>query len=196
MAAPDHEKPAARLIDAAASGEERAAAELLPLVYHELRELAGSYLRKSPPGHTLQPTALVHEAYLRLVGQAPPGFAGRAHFFFAAARAMRDILVEHARQKLSLKKGGGRQRIDLTQVTVATEIPPAEMVALSEVLDRLERTDPRKHRMVMLRYFAGLTTDETAALLGVTARTVERDWRYARAWLHRELSADPSRGPP
>jgi RNA polymerase sigma factor (TIGR02999 family) len=188
MSAAPSDHPVTQLLQAAAGGEGRASAELLPLVYDELRRLADSQLRKAPPGHTLQPTALVHEAYLRLVGSADPGWQGRGHFFFAAARAMHDILVEHARRKLSLKRGGGRKRMDPSQVTLAVEVPPDEMLALSESLQRLEKREPRKHQIVLLRFFAGMTNEEAAEMLGVTTRTVERDWRFARAWLHRELA--------
>ena len=187
MSAVEPNKPVTQLLQAAAGGQDQAAAELLPLVYGELRRLAEAQLQKSPPGHTLQPTALVHEAYLRLVGSVDPGWEGRGHFFFAAARAMRDILVEHARQKLSLKRGGGRKRLDPSQVTLAVEVPPDEMLALAESLERLEKTEPRKHQIVLLRFFAGMTNEETAEMLAVTTRTVERDWRFARAWLHQEL---------
>ena len=188
------DKPVTQLLQAAANGEDRAAAELLPLVYEELRRLADSQLRRSPPGHTLQPTALVHEAYLRLVGGVDPGWQGRGHFFFAAARAMQNILVEHARQKLSLKRGGGRKRLDPSQVTLAVEVPPDEMLALSESLERLDEREPRKHQIVLLRFFAGMTHEEIAEMLGVTTRTVKRDWRFARTWLLRELrrAAEPS----
>ena len=188
MSAVESNKPVTQLLQAAAGGEEQAAAELLPLVYDELRRLAEAQLRKGPPGHTLQPTALVHEAYLRLVGGVDPGWEGRAHFFFAAARAMHDILVEHARKKLSLKRGGGRKRLDPSQVTLAVEAPAEEMLALSEALGRLEKSEPRKHQIVLLRFFAGMTNEETAEMLAVTTRTVERDWRFARAWLHQELA--------
>src|SRR5215468_2176310 len=194
MASQLPDKPVTQLLQAAASGEDRAAAELLPLVYEELRRLADSQLRKSPRGHTLQPTALVHEAYLRLVGGVDPGWQGRGHFFFAAARAMQNILVEHARQKLSLKRGGGRKRLDPSQVTLAVEVPPDELLALSESLGRLEEREPRKHQIVLLRFFAGMTHEEIAEVLGVTTRTVKRDWRFARTWLLRELrrAAEPS----
>lgn len=177
-----------QLLQAAAGGQDQAAAELLPLVYEELRRLADSQLRKGLPGHTLQPTALVHEAYLRLVGSLDPGWESRAQFFYAAARSMHNILVDHARQKLSLKRGGGFKRLDPSQVTLAVEVPPDEMLALSEGLQRLEQLEPRMHQMVLLRFFAGMTNEETAEMLGVTTRTVERDWRFAKAWLHQELS--------
>jgi len=171
-----------RLLDAAAAGEPRAAAELLPLVYAELRRLAAARLSTEKPGQTLEPTALVHEAYLRLVGAAEPrAYRDRGHFFAAAATAMRRILVDQARRKLSDKRGGGRHRQELEDV--AAPAPDDELLALNDALDRLAAEDPLKARLVELRYFAGLTTDQAAAALGISPRTADRHWSYARAWL-------------
>lgn len=163
------------------------AASLLPQVYRELRALAESRLRRLPPGQTLQPTALVHEAYMRLVGSADPGWNGRGHFFGAAARAMRNILVDEARRKGAEKRGGGRLRVDLPDSALAAITRHADMLELDEALERLEQIDERKGSVVMLRVFCGLTIDQTAMALGLSAATVERDWAYAKAWLHREL---------
>lgn len=183
-------KPATRLLRAAVEGDPRAAQDLLPLVYDELRTLARARLRKVPPGQTLQPTALVHEAYLRVVGSEDPGWDGRGHFFAAAAQAMRDILVEHARRKLAKKRGGDRRRVPSDQAEPTFEPPSEDVLAVDEAVKRLEQDDPRKGQIVNLRYFARLTTVETAQALGVSVGTVEREWRYIRAWLHRELAAD------
>jgi RNA polymerase sigma factor (TIGR02999 family) len=145
-------------------------------------------LAKTPPGNTLQPTALVHEAYLRLVGSGDPGWQGRKHFFGAAAQAMRDILVEQARRKARIKHGGGRVRLELNHIDAPAAPQPEEVVAVDEVLGKLEKEDPRAAQVVVLRYFGGLTEPEAAAVLGVSESTVVRDWRYARTWLFRELS--------
>jgi RNA polymerase sigma factor (TIGR02999 family) len=185
------------LLQALARGEPNAAAELLPLVYAELRRLADSWMAKTPPGQTLQPTALVHEAYLRLVGGVELSWENRGHFFFAAARAMRDILVERARQKAAVRHGGGARRLDLDQLELAIDTPPDELLALEEALARLERDDARKHRIVMLRFYAGLTMEEIAQVLCSSRPTVDREWRYIRARLHRELAghgAEPPEG--
>lgn len=172
-----------------ADARARPIAELLPLVYDELRRLADQHMACEPPGQTLQPTALVHEVYLRLAGQLGSDWQNRAHFFAAAAEAMRRILVERARRHGRLKRGGGRERVPLVDVPD----PPAEvdvdLVALDEALGRLETLDPRKAQIVNLRYFAGRTIEETAEVLGVSAATVKSEWKYAKAWLHRELTA-------
>lgn len=173
--------------DAAGGAGAIPAASLLPQVYRELRALAESRLRRLPPGQTLQPTALVHEAYMRLVGSADPGWNGRGHFFGAAARAMRNILVDEARRKGAEKRGGGRLRVDLPDSALAAITRHADMLELDEALERLEQIDERKGSVVMLRVFCGLTIDQTAMALGLSAATVERDWAYAKAWLHREL---------
>ncbi len=184
----DDTKPVTRVLRAAVQGDPRAAEELLPLVYDELRTLARARLRKIPPGQTLQPTALVHEAYMRVVGTDDPGWDGRGHFFGAAARAMRDILVEYARRKMAKKRGGDRHRVPAEQAEPAFEPPSEDVLAVDEAVRRLERDDARKGQIVNLRYFARLTTAETAEALGVSVGTIEREWRYIRAWLQRELT--------
>jgi RNA polymerase sigma factor (TIGR02999 family) len=175
-----------RILTAAQAGDPQAAEQLLPLVYDELRRLAAARLAGEKPGQTLQPTALVHEAYLRLVGIAE--FASRGHFFAAAAEAMRRILVDSARRKLTEKHGGGRQRVDMELALVAAELPPAELLALDEVLAQFKEQDRQAAQIVELHCFAGLTIEEAAAALGISERTAYRDWSYARAWLFRRLS--------
>ena len=167
---------------------DRISEDVFPLVYDELRRLAQAKLAKLSPGNTLQPTALVHEAYLRLLSKAPADWTNPQHFFFVAARAMHDILVEHARQKASIKRGGGRSRVDLENFTVAYETRPDEMLALAEALSALQQHDARKHQLVMLRFFAGCTSEQAAVAMGLSPQTVNRDWNYARAWLHKRLS--------
>jgi RNA polymerase sigma factor (TIGR02999 family) len=160
---------------------------LLPLVYDELRRVARAQLEALPPGQTLQPTALVHEAYLRLVGKELT-WDGPAHFFFTAARAMHDILVERARQKASLKGGGGWVRLDLNRLVLPCDAPSEQILALSEAMSELERAHPRKHQVAFLRFFAGCTHEETAAALGLSPGTVAREWLFARAWLYERLA--------
>ncbi|MFH1999601.1 MAG: sigma-70 family RNA polymerase sigma factor [Planctomycetota bacterium] len=184
-------KPVTRLLQEAAGDDPAAAESLLPRVYDELRMLARSRLRKLPPGQTLQPTALVHEAYLRVVRKQDPGWDGKGHFFAAAAQAMRDILVEQARRKTSLKRGGDRSRVDNDEVEPMARIPSDDVLAVDEAVKRLEEEDPRKGRIVNLRYFARLTAKETAQALNISVGTVEREWRYIRAWLECELKPDP-----
>jgi RNA polymerase sigma factor (TIGR02999 family) len=181
------------LLSSAAHGDRRAAADLLPLVYDELRQLARVRMAAEAPGRTLQPTALVHEAYLRVVGSTDPGWDSRGHFFAAAALAMRRILVEQARGRARTKRGGGLQRVRMDDVQLTIEQPSDDVVALDEVLQRLEAEDPRKGQIVNLRYFAGLTAAATADVLGVSVGTIEREWRYIRRWLHMQLRA-PQRG--
>ena len=174
-----------RLLDAA-DGDPRAAAEILPLVYDELRRLAARKLAGEKPGQTLQPTALVHEAYLRLVGGGEPrSYRNRGHFFAAAAAAMRRILVDAARRKLTRKRGGGLDRHTLDGV--AAPEPDEEMLALDEALARLAAADPVKARLVELRYFAGLTGEQAAEALGISPTTADRYWSYARAWLQTQV---------
>jgi RNA polymerase sigma factor (TIGR02999 family) len=179
-----------QLLDAAAAGDPRAAADLLPLVYDELRKLAAARMAAEAPGHTLQPTALVHEAYLRLVGSgADQSWDSRGHFFAAAAESMRSILVEKARRKRRLRHGGGRQKqpLDDNEPVIAAPVDEIDLIALSEALDRLEAASPRRARLVKLRYFAGLTLPEVARMLGISRSTAEADWTYAKAWLKREM---------
>ena len=177
-----------QLLAAAGAGKARAADELLPLVYDELRVLAGRQLAAEPRGQTLQPTALVHEAYLRLVRGEPAAWENRGHFYSAAARAMRRILIERARKRAAARHGGGRRRVTLSEVASEEATDPLDLLALDEALSRLERRDPRMSEIVMLRYFAGLGVEDTAAALGVSVRTVKRDWAVARAWLFEEMS--------
>jgi len=173
-----------------ADGLDRAEAldRLLPLVYDELRALARARLRAERPGHTLQATALVHEAYLRLVGEESPPWGGRAHFFHAAAEAMRRILIEHARSRGRVKRGGGRVRVDLEDDHVAEWPDPDELLAVDEAIRRLEEVDGRAADVVRLRYFAGLSVEETAGALQLSERTVMREWAYAKAWLKDALA--------
>lgn len=172
-------------------GDPLAAEQLLPLVYEDLRRLAASELRNEPTGHTLQPTALVHEAYLRLVNQRDePQWNHRGHFYAAAATAMRRILVESARSKKTLKRGGNRERVPMDESQVlATESQP-DVLALDEALVRLEKERPDLAQLVSLRYFAGLTMEQSAKALGVSLRTTERNWTYVRAWLLEVLQED------
>jgi RNA polymerase sigma factor (TIGR02999 family) len=172
------------------NGDPAAADRLLPLVYNQLRRLAEAKLAKEQPGQTLQATALVHEAYLRLVkpGQAPD-WNGRGHFFAAAAEAMRRILIENARSKLSEKRGGHLRRVELDP-DVAESDRPRRLVALDEALRRLEEIDPQKAAIVKLRFFAGLSGQEAASALGISSTTADRYWAYARAWLQREMGAE------
>lgn len=180
-------KSVTQILQSMAVGDKEAQAKLLPLVYAELRRLAKFYLGKLPPGQTLQPTALVHEAYLKLFDATNLSWESRGHFFTAAARAMRNILVDQARRKAALKRGGDRHRVDADPSDLPIESPAEDILALHEALERLERDDPRKAQIVMLRFFVQLTGEEIAELLGVTTRTVERDWRYCVARLHRDL---------
>jgi RNA polymerase sigma factor (TIGR02999 family) len=176
------------LLDAAAGGDPKAAAELLPLVYDELHKLAAARMAAEKPGQTLQATALVHEAFLRLVGEgAPPGWNGRGHFFAAAAEAMRRILVETARRKGRLRHGGGRVRLGLEQLDPAGDQADDRLLAVDEALDGLAAEDPAAAEVVKLRFFAGLTAEEAAAALGISLRTANRHWAYARAWLFHRL---------
>jgi RNA polymerase sigma factor (TIGR02999 family) len=176
------------ILGAIAAGDPRAADELLPLVYETLRGLARSHLAHEPPGQTLQPTALVHEAYLRLVGNGDVGWQGRRHFFGAAARAMRQILVDRARRRAALKHGAGRRAAPLREEALVVEPESVDLLALDEALERLGARDERWREIVELRYFAGLSLEETAATLGLSLTTVKEEWSYARAWLHREIS--------
>ena len=182
------ESKASAVFQAAQAGDRQAAADLLPLVYAELHELARARLARKAPGQTLQPTALVHEAYLRIAGDSKVTWEGQQHFFFAAARAMRDILVEQARRKAGLKRGGGRRREELDEACAVLEPPSDDVLAVHEALAELEARDPLKGQIVLLRYFTGLTMDETAEVLGMAERTLDRHWRYIRAWLMKRLS--------
>jgi RNA polymerase sigma factor (TIGR02999 family) len=176
-----------RILAAMRKGDNRAADELLVAVYDELRRLASSKLARERPGQTLQATALVHEAYLRLVGAELANWENRGHFFAAAAEAMRRILVERARRKARLKHGGGRQRFELNEADAIILPSPIDLLALDEALEKLAREDPVKAKLVKLRYFAGLTVEQAGKILGVSRATADRYWTYARAWLYREI---------
>jgi len=181
-------KPLTQLLDAVAHGDDNAQNRLWSLVYDELRLMARQQMAGEAPGHVLQPTALVHQAYFRLFGSGNGHFENRRHFFAAAARAMRQILIEDARSRGSLKRGGG---VRLRELDDGIDVPghdPTELLAVHEALERLEKEDARKGDVVNMRYFTGLTVKETAEALGVSERTVNFEWRFARAWLHRELS--------
>ena len=176
-----------RMLDAMQQGDPKAAENLLAVVYDELRKLAAHKMAGEAVGHTLQPTALVHEAWLRLLGSSQAGWESRAHFFGAAAEAMRRILVEHARRKLALKRGCGAERVELTESALVVSAPPDELLSVHEALDKLAREDPPAAELVKLRYFVGMTMDEAASALGLPKRTAEDLWTYARVWLHREI---------
>lgn len=179
-----------RLLNALQQGDSAAADELLPLVYAELRRVAALKMAHERPGQTLQPTALVHEAWLRLGDGV---FANRAHFFSAAAEAMRRILVERARRKHRQKRGGGAEHVDIDEIEIAAPVADdEELLAVHEALDRLATDDARKAELVKLRYFVGLSFEEAAEILGVSVPTAHRDWAYARAWLHQEITAGRS----
>ncbi|HUO74222.1 MAG TPA: sigma-70 family RNA polymerase sigma factor [Solirubrobacteraceae bacterium] len=180
--------PVTQLLVRCRDGDRAALDELLPLVYGELRRIAQSHLRRERAGHTLQSTALVHEAYLRLIGATRPGWQDRAHFFGIAANAMRQILVDHARARAAAKRGSGAERLELTESMSAGGEPEVDVLALDEALGRLAALDRVQARIVELRFFAGLTIDECAEALAISPATVKRDWTSARAWLHRELS--------
>jgi RNA polymerase sigma factor (TIGR02999 family) len=171
------------------TGDARALDQLLPLVYDELRRVAGARLRQEQPGHTLQATALVHEAYLRLMGSHQQTPQNRTHLFAVAARLMREILVDHARRKAAQKRGGTATRIALDESVAAPEIAMIDLLALDEALTELHAMDPRLCQVVELKFFAGLNTEETAQALHISTATVERDWTVSKAWLHQRLSS-------
>lgn len=172
-------------------GNPQAAEKLLPLVYDELRKLAAQKLARESPGQTLQATALVHEAYLRLAGDKQPQlWNSRGHFFGAAAEAMRRILVERARHKRTLRAGGDHHRVELVDIALASSGPDLDLIALSEALDKLAKLDPRIAELVKLRFFAGLTIESAAEVLGISISTANNDWAYARSWLCVEMDAD------
>jgi RNA polymerase sigma factor (TIGR02999 family) len=188
-----------QLLDLAEKGDPQAAADLLPLVYDELRQLAAQRLAQEAPGQTLQATALVHEAYLRLVAggdasaRREQNWTGRGHFFAAAAEAMRRILIEQARRKQRVRHGGQRRRVTLDEACPGADLPDDNLLALDEALTRLAERDPVKAELVKLRFFAGLTMPEAAAVLNISLATAERYWVFARTWLYAELAED---GPP
>ena len=182
-----------RILESIERGDPHAAEQLLPLVYDELRKLAAALMAKEAPGQTLQATALVHEAYLRLVGPDPGNerpWDGRGHFFAAAAEAMRRILVENARRKQGPRRGGGRLRVELPDVGESTQISSVDLLALDDALTRLAAAAPQKAELVKLRFFAGMTIPQAAAALGISHATAERHWTYARVWLYSELHGE------
>ena len=182
-----------QILAAMEQGDPKAGDELLPLVYQELRKLAAHKMANEAPGQTLQPTALVHEAWLRLAGSGQKTWQNRAHFFGAAAEAMRRILIESARRKRALRHGGGQQRLDIEDLNVASAMKDDELLALDEALDKFAVADQQKADLVKLRYFAGLGFEEAAEILGVSIPTAKRWWAYARAWLFHEMTESKGR---
>lgn len=185
-----------RILDSIERGEAAAIDELLPVVYSELKRIAASKMAAEAQGHTLQPTALVHEAWLRLVGSNEARWQNRGHFFGAAAEAMRRILVDHARRKHALKRGAGAERVELDDSAFVLTAPPDELLAVHEALDELAAEDPAAAELVKLRYFVGMTMEETAAALGLPKRTAESLWSYARVWLSRKIRGGVKAGQP
>lgn len=185
--------PETQLLLAWAAGDRRALDQMLPLVYDELHRLASGYLAHERPDHTLQPTALVHEAFLRLINQREVDWRNRAQFLGVAAGLMRRILVNHARDRATAKRGGERERVSLSLVEVPSGGPDVDLIALEDALERLAALDERKAKVVELRFFGGLTTDEVAEVLAVSRATVEREWSFARAWLFDALGGDEAR---
>ncbi len=177
------------VLEAVTSGREHAADRLMPMLYDEFRRLAANYLQQETPGHTLRPTALVNEAYLKLINQDRVDWKGRTHFFAVGAQAMRRILVDHARSKHRLKRGGGRRKVSLEEDLTLSPERDEDLLALDEALEKLARIDTRQARIVELRFFGGLTVAEVAQVIGVSERTVRNEWSMVRAWLRRELSA-------
>jgi RNA polymerase sigma factor (TIGR02999 family) len=177
-----------RILDRAQQGEAQAAEELLPLVYDELRRLAAMNMGGQPAGHTLQPTALVHEAWLRLVGSGQKEWHGSRHFLAAAAEAMRHLLIDAARKKRRFKRGGDWQRLDLEEIHLAVETHPEGLLAVNEALEDFAREDPAKAELVKLRFFAGLSLPQAAQALGLSLATAKRSWAFSRAWLYRRLT--------
>jgi len=182
-----------RVLERAQKGDPSAAAALLPLVYDELRRLAAAKMARERPDQTLQPTALVHEAWLRLVGNENQQWNGRAHFFGAAAEAMRRILIENARRKNAQRHGGGQRRVDIQDVDIAAAAGDEELLAINDALEKLAARDKVKAELVKLRYFVGMTLEEAAEILGISHPTAKRYWNYARAWLHAEITTLPNR---
>jgi len=182
------------MLDLAREGDAAALDDLMPVVYQELRRLAGHILRSERPDHTLQATALVNEAYIRLVGAESVNWSNRAHFFGAAATAIRRILIDHARSRARRKRGGDRARAPLDEMLLVSPERDDRLLELNDALTRLADTAPQKARVVELRFFGGLTEEEVAEVLGVSTRTVTRDWRFARAWLHSELDEETGDG--
>src|SRR6266699_4238109 len=186
--APNAMSDVTRILNAIDHGDAKAADELLPLVYEELRRLAAHRMGNEAPGQTLQPTALVHEAWLRLVGNENPKFEGRAHFFGAAAEAMRRILIDRARRKRALRHGGGQRRVTIQQMDLASSDADEQLLAVNEALDKLAAQDPIEAELVKLRYFVGFTVEEAADLLDISTRTARNYWAHARTWLYHEIT--------
>ncbi|MEN3334060.1 MAG: hypothetical protein V7641_3425 [Blastocatellia bacterium] len=184
---PSSPQQISQLLVAWSNGDQAAIDQLMPLVYGELRQMAKRYMAGQPQGHTLQTTALIHEAYLKLVGQESKHWQNRAHFFGVAAQAMRHILVDYARSRHAAKRGGATRAVSLDEAALVTTDQASEMVSLDDALNRLADLAPRQSRVVELRYFGGMSVEEAAAVLKVSPETVTRDWRMAKAWLLREL---------
>ena len=180
-----------RLIESVRNGDASAAAALTPLLYDELHRLAVYHMRNERAGHTLQATALVNEAYLKLIDNREANWQNRAHFLAIASQAMRRVLIDHARSKRRVKRGGLQQKVSLEDVVIAAEEQTYDLIELDSALDRLAKVDPRQSRIVELRFFGGLSVDQTAEVLHISPKTVKRDWAVARAWLHRELRTSP-----
>jgi RNA polymerase sigma factor (TIGR02999 family) len=181
-----------RILTAIEQGNAKTSEELLPLVYSELRRMAAHKMANEPAGHTLQPTALVHEAWLKLVDSPARSWQNRAHFFGAAAEAMRRLLIARARRKHAQRRGAGAAHLDIDELEIASPIPPERMLALDEALNRFAAVEPQQAELVKLRYFVGLKTEEAAEVLGISEATAKRWWNYARAWLFNEISGPPS----
>lgn len=192
---PESQSAVTRLLEEAADGSATAVERLFPVVYEELRRLASAFLGRERPDHTLQTTALVHEAYLKLADQRRAGWKTRAQFLGVAAKAMRRILVDHARAKKAAKRGGGQRGLALDETVAAFEERAVDLVALDEALERLRALDEQKMRIVELRFFGGLTSEETAEVLGIGLRTVERDWAMAKAWLRGQVGGESGHDP-
>jgi RNA polymerase sigma factor (TIGR02999 family) len=184
-----------RILQSMEGGDARAAGELLPLVYEELRKLAAARMANESPNQTLQPTALVHEAWLRLTGKENVEWQGRAHFFGAAAEAMRRILIDNARRKRARRHGGGKQRLDIEEIEIAAPAKEQELLDMDEALEKFAAADKKKAELVKLRYFVGMTIEESATILGISTPTAKRWWTYARAWLYRQIQ-DAAAGSP
>jgi RNA polymerase sigma-70 factor, ECF subfamily len=180
-----------RLLESVRNGDAAAAAALTPMLYNELHRLAMHHMRNERPGHTLQATALVNEAYLKLIDNREANWQNRAHFLAIASQAMRRVLIDHARSKRRVKRGGLQQKVALEDVVIAAEEQTYDLIALDEALDRLAKVDARQSRIVELRFFGGLSVEQTAEVLSISPKTVKRDWAVARAWLHRELRNTP-----
>ncbi len=181
------DRPVTLLLQDFANGDKSALDRVIPLVYAELRRIADGYLRHERPSHTLQPTALVHEAYMRMLDQHQPDYRNRAHFLGVAAQVMRQILIDHARGKCAAKRGGGQHRLSIGEASEAAVERPALMIELDDAINTLERQDPQKARLIVLRFFGGLTAEESAEVLGLPMNTIRRELRVAQAWLQREL---------